>query len=217
MNDLHLYEEIMLLALRDQEGTPGGWYHHAVGGAILAELLASGRLRLEDDVVHPADTRPARDPLLDECFDTIRAAKRPARLAHWMAKFAGLPGLKRRAVEGLLRRGILRADEDKVLLIFEREIFPEIDPAPERELKERIRDAVLSDTAQVDPETAVLIALAHRTGLLGVAFERQELKGRDKRIERIMSGNATGKAAKEAIESMQAAFLLLTVMPAVLH
>ena len=49
-DELHLYEEIMLLALRDEEGTvaSGTMYNYAVGGALLAELLLEQRLRIEE-------------------------------------------------------------------------------------------------------------------------------------------------------------------------
>jgi hypothetical protein len=44
---IHLHEEIMLLALRDKEGTvaAGAMYQYAIGGAILAELLLSQHFR----------------------------------------------------------------------------------------------------------------------------------------------------------------------------
>jgi hypothetical protein len=48
-NNLFLHEEIMLLALRDEEGTiaSGSMYNFAVGGAIIAELLLSQRIAVD--------------------------------------------------------------------------------------------------------------------------------------------------------------------------
>ena len=48
-NLLYLYEEIMLLALRDREGTifSGTMYNFAIGGAVLAELLMAKRIDVE--------------------------------------------------------------------------------------------------------------------------------------------------------------------------
>ena len=81
---LRLHEEILLLALRDKEGTfaAGGWHHHALGGAVLAELLMDGKIR-ENPAdrkkrVEVQDHRPAREPVLDEALEQIRAARRPA-------------------------------------------------------------------------------------------------------------------------------------------
>jgi hypothetical protein len=44
-SSLFLYEEVMLLALRDEEGTiaSGTMYQYAIGAAILAELLLNKR------------------------------------------------------------------------------------------------------------------------------------------------------------------------------
>ena len=49
-SNLFLYEEIMLLALRDEKGTiaSGAMYQHAIGGAVLAELLMTGRLTVDE-------------------------------------------------------------------------------------------------------------------------------------------------------------------------
>jgi len=44
-NDLHLHEQVLLLALKDRKGTPesgAGFHHLALGGAILAELALLG-------------------------------------------------------------------------------------------------------------------------------------------------------------------------------
>ena len=49
-NDLFLHEEILLLALKDEEGTiaSGTTYEFAAGGAILAELLLQKRVRVSE-------------------------------------------------------------------------------------------------------------------------------------------------------------------------
>lgn len=49
-NSLFLQEEIMLLALRDKEGTiaSGSMYQYAISGAILAELLLNNRIVVDE-------------------------------------------------------------------------------------------------------------------------------------------------------------------------
>ena len=49
LSSLFLHEEVMLLALRDEEGTiaSGTMYQYAIGAAILAELLVpSAQIKL---------------------------------------------------------------------------------------------------------------------------------------------------------------------------
>ncbi|MBN2133064.1 MAG: GPP34 family phosphoprotein [Sedimentisphaerales bacterium] len=222
-NDLHLYEAMMLLALRDKEGTveSGAMYQYAVGGAILAELLLSRRICIEEPrrkrkLITLLSDEPVGDDLIDECLARIARAKRRRAPAEWVSSFCSLKHLKHRAAESLCRRGILAADEDKVLLIFSRNIYPEIDPEPERRLIDRLARAIFTDTEEIDPETVVLVSLAGSTNILRAVFDKKKLKARKKRIEQIVNGEIMGKAAKEAIEAAQAAIMVACLMPAVM-
>lgn len=122
--DLYLYEEIMLLALRDKEGTTelGSMYPYALGGALLAELLLSKAIGIDPadkkKLVNALSSKQPQDALLAECLQKIKTAKRRASMQTWVSRLANIKELKHRIATQLVRRGILRADEDKVLLIF---------------------------------------------------------------------------------------------------
>ena len=214
---LFLHEEIMLLALRDEEGTVAGGTHYtyALGGAILAELLLQERVKVDDSrrkkLLTVKSAKPIGEPLLDECLEKVKSAKRRASLQTWVGRFAGIKQLRHRVALALCERGILRADEDTVLLIFKRKVYPEVDPKPERELIERLRQAVFTYTNELDSHTVVLAALANGSGILKVVFDKKKLKARKKRLEQLTKGNVAGKATKEAIEAMQAAVVAVMV------
>lgn len=219
---LCLHEEIMLLALRDREGTvaSGTMYNFAIGGAVLAELLMKKRIDVETvkkkkyaRLLSPA---PVGDPLIDECLARLAGAKKRAQLQTWVSKFANTKNLKHRVAGQLAKRWILRVDEDKVLGIFTRKIYPEVDPRPERELIERLRRAVFSDTGNVDPRTVVLLSLASSANLLKLVLDKKQLKGRKARIEQVVNGELTGQATKEAIQAMQAAVMVACIMPSII-
>ncbi len=218
---MKLYEEVMLLALRDEEGTTasGAWQQQAVAGAILAELLLEGRLRVEGSgkkkYIELTSTAPTGDTLSDAALDRISGAKRRATAQTWVARIAGTKNLTHGAVEGLCQAGILRADVDKVLFFFKRKIYPEINPEPERRLLERLREAVFEDASNVDARTVVLVSLANGTGLLAANFDRKELEARKKRIERVANGEVMGAAAKEAVDAAQAAVMVAAMIPAI--
>jgi hypothetical protein len=221
-NTLFLHEEILLLALRDEEGTiaSGTMYQYAIGAALLAELLLSKRIEVEQSgkkkLVNLISPSPLSEPLIDECLEKVGSAKRRAVLQTWVSRFAGVKNLKHRVAQQLCRRGILRAEEDKVLLIFTRKIYPEVNPEPEAELIERLRHAIFTDAEDIDPRTVVLLSLANSTGLLKVVFDKKKLKGRKARIKQIVNGEITGKAATEAIQAMQAAVMVAVIMPAMM-
>ncbi|MCK5407003.1 MAG: GPP34 family phosphoprotein, partial [Candidatus Krumholzibacteria bacterium] len=211
---LFLHEEIMLLALRDREGTvaSGTNFQYAIGGAVLAELLLEGRVAVETKrkkkYLQLTDSTPLGNTVIDECLRKVADAKKRAQLQTWVSRFASVKKLKHKVAKQLCRRGILRSDEDKVLLIFSRRIYPEINPEPERRIMDRLKETIFTDTENVEPRTAVLLSLAKSADVLKVNFDKKELKGRKDRIERIINGEVAGKATKEAIEAMQAVVMM---------
>ena len=222
IENLFLYEEVMLLALRDEEGTiaSGTMYNYAIGGAILAELLLNKRISIAQSkrrkLISIIDSEPFNDPLIDESLYKIANSKRRASIETWVSRIANTRNLKHRAAQQLCNRGILRADEDTVLLIFARKIYPEINPEPEKKIIERLRSAIFTDTDCADPRTIILISIANSTNILRAIFEKKKLKERKKRIEQIVNGEVTGKATKEAIAAMQAAVMMGCIMPAIM-
>ncbi len=216
---LHLYEEVMLLALKDREGKPelGSMYQYAIGGALLAELLAAGRVRLEGDKprVLVIDSTPLGDTLLDKCLERIRTVKNPKKADDWVAAFASLKNLKHKAVAGLCARGILRQEEKKVLLFFTSKLYPQVDPCPEREVVERLRAAIFTRGASVEPRTVLLVALAGASDLLNMVFERKDLKAAGEEIERLVDSSPIGLATRKAVEAAQAAAISVATSAAI--
>jgi len=218
---LHLHEEIMLLVLSDKLGTPafGAMYAQAMGGAILAELVLTGRLEIEEGkrgMVNLIDGTPLGDAIVDEALRKVRTAKRRAAAATWVQRFGGLHRMYHRVALELCKKGILKADEQKVLLIFNRTVYPELDPKPERKMKERLERAIFTDTDKIEPRTAILISLAHAADLLRIYFKKADLKKRTKRIEQITQGELMGKATKEAAQAAQAAMMMAAIMPSMI-
>lgn len=165
--------------------------------------------------VHLVNAKPTGDPLLDACLTKLGSAKRPASAQTWVSKFAGVKNLKHLLAEQLCDRGILRADRDKVMLLFSRRVYPEIDPQPEQALIKRLRQAIFTENDHLDPRTVVLVALANSAGLLKNIFDKKDLKTRKDRIVRVVEGNAMAEATKEAIEAVQAAIMVAVILPTI--
>lgn len=235
---LYLQEEVMLLSLQDEKGTviAQDTYRFALGGGILAELLLQGSIAVAEDrrggersglgewlraaftgknLVEVIKRKRFDDDVLDDCFDRIASAKRRASLKNWVQRFGNLSNLRHRVAAGLCKRGILRAEEDKVLLIFTRRIYPERDPLPERRIIARLRKAIFTETSDIEPRTVILLSLAGSANLLKIPFDKQELRARKKRIARITNGELMGKATKEAVQAAQAAVVAAAVVPAI--
>lgn len=210
-SELRLHEELLLLSLHSEKGSMRvSSYGIAVAGGLLAELLLEGRVALErgakpsKDRIVPADPRPLSDPLLDECLRKIRDAKKPKAPKDWVMKFSQLSGLRKRVATGLVRRGILRERRARVLLLFPWTYFPTLDPAPERRIAERVREAVLGE-GEVDERTGALVAIAAKTGALKHVLGKRKLKERNARIEEIADSQPAASAVQGAVEAAQAA------------
>ncbi len=211
-NQLHLQEEILLLGLRDDAGTPESWgqCQMAIGGLILAELLLHERIRVAEGrkkLVEVIDRTPIGHALLDDTLAKMAEAKRPASAATWVAKL-GNARQRTCIAERLCEMGILRAEERKILGIFPRTVYPETNPEPERALRARIRQAVEGDHDDVDARTAVLIAVAYRSNVLRAVLGKTLLKARRQRLTQIAEGELAGRATQEAIEAAQIALAL---------
>ena len=213
---LHLHEEILLLALHDDKGTieVGSMYAYAVGGALLAELVVRGRVELtgpeKKRMVELVDRKPIGAPLLDESLTRIANAKRRASVGTWVSRLAGSKKLRDRLADGLCQRGILRAEEKEVLLVFKRRTYPALDPEPESDIVERLRSTIFTD-ADVDARTVVLLSLAEAAGLLHMVFDKKALKARRERIRALVEQETLGKAVTSAIEAVQAAMMVATI------
>jgi Golgi phosphoprotein 3 len=217
-----IYQQLLLLMMKDKDGTifSGIFYHQALAGAFIADLLLTSHIDIDETKktkrIRLLNSTPTGDDLLDECLGKLQNAKRPTSLQNWVSKFASIKQLKHRAAEGLCRSGILSMKEDTVLLLFSRKIYPEINPVPEQNIMNRLQQAIFTDSNDIDAETIVLLALSKSADILGKIFDKKELKTRKKRIEQIVNGQLIGKATQEVIQSVQAAIMIATIMPAIM-
>ncbi len=133
----------------------------------------------------------------------------------WLSRLSRMKKLKHRVIEQLCTRGILRATEDSILLIFKRKIYPELDPRPEMEIIQKLDAAIFRGKRNLDVRTTVLISLAHGTGLLEANFDRKKIKAKKKHIEAIIEGEAIGKATREVVQAIHAAIMVCTIIPVI--
>ena len=217
---LKLHEEILLLTLQARGRMEPVSYRYPIAAALITELSLEGRIEIDESGKKPfitlGDPGHHDDPVMNEWLVRLRDAKRRAQLATWLARFAGMPILIPGVAKRLCRLGILRAEEEQVLLLFKRKIYPEVDPKPERELIERLRTAIFTDEKEVEPRTTVLVALANSAELLPRIFDKQDLKRRKARIEALANGNLLGEATKQAIAAVNMVMMTAAIMPVII-
>jgi hypothetical protein len=208
-----LHHELLLLALHDRKGTHafGQMLGLGLGGAIFTELLLTERVRVARDARKPkrelvevVDASATHDPAMDAALDKLSSAKRRASPSTTVSRIGGIKDLRHLIARDLCAMGILRERDDRVLLLFRRRIYPELDPGPERELIGRVR-AALAGSGPVDERTAALVVLADATGVLAAIYDRKQRKAVSARVKELREGGAGGRATREAIAAAQAA------------
>ncbi|MFF4871897.1 GPP34 family phosphoprotein [Streptomyces sp. NPDC000961] len=207
-----LAEEIMLLSLDDasgaaQEKQSASW---AVAGGILLDLVLAGRVAVEGGRLRVTDPTPTGVPLLDERLRRIAEwagrKSRVPKVTEWLTK--DHPKAVRATVDSLCGRGLVRAEQHKVLGLFPVTRYPEADGSVERELRDRLRAVVLGG-ARPDTRTAGLLALVHGAKLHRVAFPEVPRKEIAPRLEQIAAGQWASEDVRRAIRDMQAAMTVI--------
>ena len=219
---LFLHEEIVLLTLSDEKGTAlTEWLCTATAGAVLAELLLAGRIRIETvgkkHLVRVVGTERLGNEVVDHFLDRLAKEPKQRSLQSWIERLSRTKDLKGRVARPLVTDGLLEEVQDTILFVFPRTRYPEADGTPETEIVERLRHAIFTDASDVDARTVTLLSLAHATGLLKHHFPKAELKERKARIEALVSGELAGSevgaAVSEMIETLHAVILVTCFLP----
>jgi hypothetical protein len=219
--DLYLHQEILLLALRDDTGTViGGMVHYALAGAMVSELLLRQRIIANDDkrqTVAVVDETPVGDAMLDHLLEMVARSGKHFGMRDWVLKAAHIRQLHHRIAESLCDKGILEQDDKKVMFVFTRKVYPEVDGTCEDHLRERLASVMFHEEVKPDERTAVLIAIANHAGLLNWNFPPVELKQHKQRIRDLSTGKIlASEATASAITAMQSAMMAAAMVPVIM-
>ncbi|ADB34356.1 conserved hypothetical protein [Kribbella flavida DSM 17836] len=206
-------EDLLLLLLYDDEtgkpltGSPG--LDYALAGAVVVELTLLGKVditgpgeEVKEGRLKIADASPTGDPLLDArlAFLAEKAGKKPKDVMGKLSK-----KLRDEVLQRLAQRGILEADESKVLGLFPVTRWPAKDAQHEGDLRAALGN-VLKLGTQPDERTGALIALLSALNVVPKvitdAVDRKELK---RRAKEIADSDWAASAVRRAVQDMQAA------------
>lgn len=208
--DLILAEELALLAYDDEAGKDRSGYGVDAGlaGALLVDLGAAGCLETQDKKL-VATGRPAPDhPLLTEALGSINRSGKPRDAKRWLRQLGkDLKPLKDRVLQGLVERGIMTKEERRVFRLFPYNRYPQVDPEPERALRERLAAAVLGERVPTDRD-ALLLALLRPYDLVKHLVPRDRRREANRRAKELADQGIAGKAVEKAVQEVQAAILV---------
>ncbi|GAA1781617.1 GOLPH3/VPS74 family protein [Nostocoides veronense] len=207
-------EEFMLLALAEDTGKKRVWdmsVRPAIAAAILVELIHRERLgvsasdlpRKERERLTLVLDSATEDRILNEALtDAMRfIGKRPGDVITRWNTWGMSRKMQAQVLQRLVDSGVVRRESARVAGIFEVDRFPEVDPAPEQEIRARVNAALLG--ADPDPRTAVLISLLLATKLLPqVLSPETNRRAAIRRAKQIAEGEWAGGMVKKTLEQI---------------
>lgn len=205
-------EDLLLLLYDDESGKPiagSPGLDYALAGAVLIELTLLGKTDITSagDGVKPGrlkvlDAAPTGDPILDErlAFVVGKPGKRPKDQIGRLSK-----KLRDQLLTRLADRGVLEADEDKVLGLFPVTRWPAKDARHEAEVRSKL-EAVLKVGTTPDERTGALIALLSALNVVAkVVTDAVDKKALKQRAKQIAESDWAADAVRKAVTEMQAA------------
>ena len=211
---LSFAEEIYLLSLDDTTGKialSGGSaaLHRAIVGAVLCELAVITRIDVDVDYLYAVDPTPTNEPMLDYIFDIIVRKSQPETTHYWLERLLSEASrLEKIVAEGLVKKGILKVIESRVLWVFPSRRYPLIDNEEVDDVERRLRDLITNDEIPC-PRDAVLFCLAYACDLLHEILSPKELQRYHERIESLSKMDLLGQEIIRAISELP----MLTTMP----
>jgi hypothetical protein len=209
---LILAEQLLLLFLDDEKGSDSASWggDSGLAGAILLDLTAQGALSDDDgDLVAVPGASPAH-PLLAAAHGAIQASGRRRDAKGWVGRLPKeLEPLREHVARRLVEHGVLTEERRKLLGLFPSTRFPQADPGPERELRERLRAVLLSERRPTQQD-AMLISLLIPYDLVKRLVPRDRRKDAQRRAKAVAEGGAAAKAVDDTIKGIQAAVIAST-------
>lgn len=209
-----LLEDFLLLALNEQSGqfysVPRSTFDCAAAAAVLMDLAL--RNRIDNDlhemfVINPA---PTGDGLLDATLRLMSLTPEPMPVARWLRQLSEeAEGLREKALQRLVARGILRCEDKQILWVFHAASYPVSDRREGNAVKLRVLTSLLS--AEI-PESRdiVLVSLADACGLFQYLLSASELAATTPRIEQIVKLDLVSQALRQAVDDIDAAMAMVT-------
>jgi hypothetical protein len=210
-------EDLLLLLYDDQTGKPitgSPGLDFALAGAVLIELTLQQRLSITTDGrgrLWVLDGAPTEDPILDERLLYVigKPGKKPKDQIKPLSKH-----LREQLLDRLAQRGVLAAEQGKVLGLFPVTRWPARDARHELEVRSQL-EGVLTQGLRPDERTAALIALLSALNVVPKvitdAFDKRALKQRAKEIA---DSDWAAAAVKKAVVEVQAAVTTAIVLSA---
>jgi golgi phosphoprotein 3 len=205
---LTMLEEVVLLAVDEQTGNLRSAREfstsYALVGAVFFDLALAGKIDTDTETIDIIDRSPTGNATLDRILGEMAAKPGLTTVREWIEHIFHQRGdLEGEALASLTRQGILRHEKSKLLWIIDIERFPLVNNVPQKDVRQRLQQAILSDGI---PETRdiMLVSIAEPCGLLGYVLTDKQLEARRDRIHMLCRLETISRKVAAAIAGLDA-------------
>ena len=203
-----MLEEVVLLAVDEKSGglrstRPLGTAY-ALVGAVFFDLALARKIDTDTEAIQILDRSPTGSPALDPgSISELLNAADITSVRQWIEEiFYRRDDLEGEALASLIRQGILRLEKSKRMWIIDVERFPMVDKGPQRDVRLRLAEAILSDTIP-DTRDIMLVSIAEPCGLLGYVLTDEQLSRRRDRIQVLCNLETISRKVANAINDLE--------------
>jgi Golgi phosphoprotein 3 len=203
-----MLEEVVLLAVDEETGglraTRQNGAAYALVGAVFFDLALARRIDTDLEAIQIVDRSPTGSSTLDRVLEAMAQRGDRTSVRDWIEEmFYRREDLEGEALGSLIRQGILRHEKSKRFWVIDVERFPLVDNRPQRDVRQRLADAILSDSIP-DTRDIMLVSIADACGLLGCVLTEAQLASRRKRIQMLCNLETISRKVAAAINELEA-------------
>ncbi|MDN5354143.1 MAG: golgi phosphoprotein 3 [Candidatus Cloacimonadota bacterium] len=211
-NKLTLPEELLLIALDDDEGTfvqmPMMALDYALAGALIMELALQERIGIRAGKLHLRNDSDLNDEIYNKLLQMIASESENKPVKFWIEKINfEFEDLKQTILQKLIDKKILMEKEEKILWVFHRRRYPMIHGEEEKEVKTRLREVVRQNK---EPSTRdiILLSLIQACGLIDEVFSKEEQQKFSERIDSIAKLTTIGQEVHNEVQDFLEWYLM---------
>jgi len=204
---LTLLEEIVLLTVDERTGklrSPNGASTgYALAGALFFDLALARRIDTGTENIQVIDATPTGNAITDYFLTAMAKRSGPTTVREWIeTAYLEREHLEKEAIASLIQRGILRHEKTKLLWVIDVDRFPLVNDRPQRHVKLRLAETILTDTI---PETRdiMLLCLAKACHVLPYILSSEEIEARSQRIDTVCRLETISREVTEAITFLE--------------
>jgi len=200
-------EEILLLFLDDETGKFENMYYeefkYALAGAVLMDLALRSKIDTDLEKLTIADPTPTGEEILDKFLRNISESEVRKNTFYWVSEIAKSGAeIRDKALDSLVKRGILRVEEKKILWVIDVRRYPTVDDTQEKEVRRRLTELLNSDDIP-NPHDVVLVSLADTFELFPHIVGKYEAKKLAPRIEQISKLDLIGQSVSQVLKRLR--------------